>query len=71
MRPANFPERKNQRRRDALIRMQTTTSNIPEKMERKKICYENTNKKCVPSAIGVKTKKTGRRDGKAARLLAK
>lgn len=58
MKPANFPERKNQRLIRALSRMKPTDSS-----------YANTKAKIVGTTLtGVKTKKKGRRDGKAAKL---
>ena len=58
MKPANFPDRINLRRMKALARMKPTDP-----------AYANTKAKIVGSSLtGVKTKKLGRRDGKAARL---
>jgi len=58
MKVANFPERVNQRRIRALSRMSPSNP-----------AFEDTKNAIVGSSLkGVKTKKKGRRDGKAAKL---
>lgn len=58
MKPANFPNRKNQRRIKALERTKPSDKS-----------YATTKAKIVSGGLtGLKSKKVGRRDGKSARL---
>jgi hypothetical protein len=56
MKPANFPDRINERKKRALARMKPTDP-----------AYANTKVSTVP-LTGLKSKKRGRRDGKAVKL---
>jgi hypothetical protein len=61
MKPMNFPERKNQRRKDAYERLMNPTekSRTPEKEKNRLKAAANTEAKIVPYARDVKTKTPG------------
>lgn len=57
MLPRNFPERKNQRRKAALERLERAEKQRPNKSFGLEIAIKNTKAKIVDNALGVKSKK--------------